>query len=154
MVARMTELLALKGSETVLELGAGSGYQTAVLCELARFVYGVEIIPPLAEAARKRLLALGYRTFELACFDGTHGWPEHAPYDAIIVAAGAPRVPALLPAQLADGGRLVIPVGEREEQRLLRIVRQGDRFETDVDTPCRFVDLVGRYGWGGRPPEA
>jgi protein-L-isoaspartate(D-aspartate) O-methyltransferase len=154
MVARMSELARLGGRERVLEIGAGSGYQTAVLCELAARVFAVEVIPQLADAARARLVALSYRNFQLEAFDGTHGWSEYAPYDAIIVAAGAPRVPALLPAQLADGGRLVIPVGEREDQRLLRIVRTGDRFDTDTDIPCRFVDLIGRYGWGGRPPEA
>jgi len=154
MVARMTELLELAGVERVLEIGAGSGYQTAILCELARLVFAVELHPQLAASARERLYQLGYRNFQLEAFDGTHGWPEHAPYDGILVAAGAPRVPALLPAQLADGGRLVIPVGEREDQKLLRIVRHGERFDTDVDIPCRFVDLVGRYGWGGQPPEA
>jgi len=154
MVARMTELLALRGTEKVLEVGAGSGYQTAILCELAKLVFAVEVVPDLAEGARERLRALGYRNFQLESFDGTNGWAEHAPYDAIIVAAGAPRVPALLPAQLADGGRLVIPVGERDDQRLVRVERHGDEFRTSFDVPCRFVDLVGRYGWGGRPPEA
>ena len=154
MVGRMTELLALSGTEKVLEIGAGSGYQTALLCELAQLVLAVEIVPELAEGARERLHALGYRNFQLESFDGTNGWAEHAPYDAIMVAAGAPRVPALLPAQLADGGRLVIPVGERDDQRLVRVERRGDEFRTVEDVPCRFVDLVGRYGWGGRPPEA
>jgi protein-L-isoaspartate(D-aspartate) O-methyltransferase len=154
MVARMTELLALRGTENVLEIGAGSGYQTAILCELSRLVFSVEVVPELAEGARERLRALGYRNFQLESFDGTNGWAEHAPYDAIIVAAGAPRVPALLPAQLADGGRLVIPVGERDDQRLVRVERRGDDFRTTEDVACRFVDLVGRYGWGGRPPEA
>jgi protein-L-isoaspartate(D-aspartate) O-methyltransferase len=154
MVGRMTELCQLTGSEKVLEIGSGSGYQTAVLCELARLVFSVECVRTLAEAARERLLALGYRNFQLEAFDGTHGWAEHAPYDAILVAAGAPRVPVLLPHQLAEGGRLVIPVGGREEQRLVRIVRHDDEFRTDTDIPCRFVDLVGRYGWGGSPPEA
>ena len=154
MVARMTELLELRGTESVLEIGAGSGYQTAILCELAKLVFAVEVVPELADAARERLRLLGYRNFQLESFDGTNGWAEHAPYDAILVAAGAPRVPALLPAQLAEGGRLVIPVGERDDQRLVRVERHGDEFRTTEDVPCRFVDLVGRYGWGGRPPEA
>jgi protein-L-isoaspartate(D-aspartate) O-methyltransferase len=153
MVGRMTELLDLAGTERVLEIGSGSGYQTAILCELALTVYAVELVPELAAAARQRLLEMSYRNFVLGSFDGTGGWAEHAPYDAILVAAGAPRVPALLLAELADKGRLVIPVGERENQQLLRIVRNGDQYETDQDIACRFVDLVGRYGWGGQPPE-
>lgn len=154
MVARMTELLALSGTEKLLEIGAGSGYQTALLCELAKLVFTVEVVPELASAARERLHGLGYRNFQLESFDGTNGWAEHSPYDAILVAAGAPRVPALLSAQVADGGRLVIPVGQRDDQRLVRVEREGDDFRTIEDVPCRFVDLVGRYGWGGRPPQA
>jgi protein-L-isoaspartate(D-aspartate) O-methyltransferase len=154
MVARMIELCELRGSEPVLEIGAGSGYQTALLCELARLVFAVEVVPQLAQAARERLRALGYANFKLETFDGTAGWPEHAPYAAIVVAAGAPRVPMMLCDQLADGGKLVIPVGQRDDQRLLRIVRKGEDYVTDTDIPCRFVDLVGRYGWGGQPPEA
>ena len=106
----------------------------------------------LCDDARARLGQLGYGSFVIDAFDGSGGWPEHAPYDAILVAAGAPAVPPLLLYQLADQGRLVIPVGERGAQRLQRIRRQGDRFETRWDTPCRFVDLVGRYGWGGEGP--
>jgi protein-L-isoaspartate(D-aspartate) O-methyltransferase len=154
MVGRMAELAELTPSARVLEIGAGSGYQTAILCELAARVYAVEVVAPLAARAKERLRALGYRNADIEAFDGTHGWPEHAPYDAILVAAGAPRVPPLLAAQLADGGRLVIPVGEREDQKLLRVRRSGGEYETETDIACRFVDLVGRYGWGGQPPEA
>jgi protein-L-isoaspartate(D-aspartate) O-methyltransferase len=152
MVARMVELCALRGDERALEIGAGSGYETAVLCELCREVYAVEIVRELCAEARRRLAGLHYRNVVLECFDGSTGWPEHAPYDAILVAAGAPAVPPLLLYQLADRGRLVIPVGDRMEQRLECITRQGDQFETLWDTPCRFVDLVGRYGWGGQGP--
>ena len=149
MVARMTELCALQGDERVLEIGAGSGYQTAILCELCREVCAIEIIRQLAADTRERLAGLGYRNFVLESFDGTLGWPEKGPFEAILVAAGAPTVPVLLLYQLADRGRLVIPVGDRGEQRLQCITRYGDQFETVWDTPCRFVDLVGRYGWGG-----
>jgi protein-L-isoaspartate(D-aspartate) O-methyltransferase len=152
MVARMTELCRLEGHERVLEVGAGSGYQSAVLAELAGRVFAVEIIPELGARARRLIHELGYRNVEIECFDGTHGWPQRSPFDAILVAAGAPQVPPLLPAQLADGGRLVIPVGRREDQRLLCVTRNGEEYETQVDTACRFVDLVGRYGWGGPGP--
>jgi protein-L-isoaspartate(D-aspartate) O-methyltransferase len=151
-VAHMCELLALRGGEKVLEIGAGCGYQTAVLASLAGMVYGVEIIPELARRAVKILTELRIKNAVVECFDGTHGWPEHQPYDGIILAAGAPRLPALLLAQLADGGRLVAPVGPREEQRLQTVRRRGDEFEISEDIPVRFVDLTGRYGWGGSGP--
>jgi protein-L-isoaspartate(D-aspartate) O-methyltransferase len=152
MVARMSELARLSGSERVLEIGAGSGYQTAVLAELAGQVCAVEVRPELAAQADRRLTALGYRNVELGIFDGTYGWRDRAPFDAILVAAGAPEIPPLLVAQLADGGRLVIPVGPRQGQRLAVVTRRGDEFETEWSTPCTFVDLVGRYGWGGEGP--
>jgi protein-L-isoaspartate(D-aspartate) O-methyltransferase len=151
-VGIMSEALKLEGRERVLEIGSGSGYQTAVLCELCREVYGVEILRDLTAAAQTRLAELGYRNAVLDSFDGSNGWPEHAPYDAILVAAGAPAVPRLLLHQLADHGRLIIPVGGRREQQLQCITRHGDRFNTLWDTPCRFVDLVGRFGWGGEGP--
>jgi protein-L-isoaspartate(D-aspartate) O-methyltransferase len=158
-VARMAMLARLAGEERVLEIGAGCGYQTAVLAELCREVWAIEIIDKLAAEAARRLRDLGYDRAHVECFDGTHGWPEHAPYDAIIVAAGAPRVPVMLLAQLGPGGRLVIPVGPRENQRLVVVSRQRSaatglgqgegEYETTYDIPVRFVDLTGRYGWGG-----
>ena len=155
MVARMCELLALRGNERVLDIGAGSGYQTAVLCELARSVYAVEVRPELALAAERRLALCGYRNVEVGCFDGTYGWRERAPYDGIVVAAGAPAIPPLLVDQLAEGGRLVIPVGPRQGQRLAVVRRRGGEFPIEWSTPCTFVDLIGKYGWGGEgPPRA
>jgi protein-L-isoaspartate(D-aspartate) O-methyltransferase len=152
MVARMCELAELRGGERVLEIGAGSGYQAAVLSHLAREVYAVEVRPELGANAAVRLKALGFANVEVGVFDGTHGWREHAPYDAILVAAGAPTVPPLLVDQLADGGRLIVPVGPRQGQRLAVITRHGDEFDTEWNTPCTFVDLVGKYGWGGEGP--
>ena len=155
MVARMSELARLSGNERVLEVGAGSGYQTAVLCELARSVYAVEVRHELARKCERRLAVLGYRNVEVGCFDGTHGWRERAPFDVILVAAGAPAIPPLLVDQLADGGRLIVPVGSRQQQRLAVVVRRGDQFDLEWTTPCTFVDLIGKFGWGGSgPPSA
>jgi protein-L-isoaspartate(D-aspartate) O-methyltransferase len=151
-VARMCELAAIQATDRVLEVGAGCGYQTAVLAELASDVFGVEIIPELYKRARATLDRLRIANARVENFDGTHGWPEHAPYDAILVAAGGPRVPVLLLAQLADGGRLVIPVGPRDGQRLVVVTRMGDEFDTRYDIPVQFVDLTGTYGWGGHGP--
>ena len=152
MVARMCELAELHGDEAVLEIGGGSGYQAAVLGQLARQVYAVELKPELGERARQRMASLGYGNVEVGIFDGTYGWRERAPFDAILVAAGAPEIPPLLVDQLADGGRLVIPVGPRQGQRLAIVTRRGTEFSTEWATPCSFVDLVGKYGWGGTGP--
>jgi protein-L-isoaspartate(D-aspartate) O-methyltransferase len=149
MVALMTELCALAGGERVLEIGAGSGYQSAVLAELCAEVYAVERHAELVERARQRLARLGYHNIHLECFDGTVGWPEHAPYDAVLVAAATRTVPPLLLDQLGEGGRLVMPVGDRGLQQLVRVVRHGASYEQSLSVHCRFVDLVGRYGWGG-----
>jgi protein-L-isoaspartate(D-aspartate) O-methyltransferase len=154
MVARATELAEPAPGDNALEIGAGCGYQAAVLGWLCRQVHGVEIVPVLAERAAATLAMLGFANVTIGSFDGSGGWPEHAPYDVIVVSAGAPRVPALLLHQLADGGRLVVPVGSGEDQVLTRVRRTGHEFETILDTRCRYVDLVGRYGVGREPPRA
>ncbi len=143
MVALMIEMLGLRGGETVLEVGVGSGYATAVLAQLANWVIGVERIPELAEAARARLAELGIVNAEVHIGDGTRGWPEGAPYEGILVSAAAPRVPEPLLAQLADGGYLVIPIGEEGGvQVLTRYRRTGASVVADQRCPCRFVPLV------------
>jgi len=151
MVALMTELLGLTGSEKVLEIGTGSGYQTAILATLADRVCTAERIRPLALRARKCLDSLGLFNVKLKINDGDDspvGWEEEAPFDAIMVTAGAPDVPHVLTDQLAPGGRLVIPVGNETEQRLLRIVKAMDgTLVTEASVGCRFVPLVGRQGW-------
>jgi protein-L-isoaspartate(D-aspartate) O-methyltransferase len=154
MVARVTELAATRANDRVLEVGAGCGYQAAVLARLVRDVFAVEVIEPLAARAGETLRALGVSNVTVDAFDGGAGWRAHAPYDAIIVSAGAPRVPPMLVDQLADGGRLVIPVGSRDEQVLSVIHRIGDRYETTLDTRCKYVDLVGHFGVGADPPTA
>lgn len=151
MVAAMLEALDVGPEMTALEIGAGSGYQAALLGKLAREVWAVEIIEPLAAAARAVLAELGIDNVHIVVADGTLGLPEYAPYDRIIVAAGAPAVPEPLREQLADGGRLVIPVGGRMSQRLRIIDRVGDRFLERDGMSCVFVPLIGRHGWGGEP---
>jgi protein-L-isoaspartate(D-aspartate) O-methyltransferase len=147
-VAIMTAALALKPRDKVLEIGTGSGYQAAVLAELASLVITVERLPQLCSAAQARLDSLGYwdRVGVRMAGDGL-GCPEEAPFDAIIVTAGAPKLPAILLDQLAPGGRLVVPVGSREEQNLFRAVRNEERFTIQTLGPCRFVPLVGRDAW-------
>jgi protein-L-isoaspartate(D-aspartate) O-methyltransferase len=147
MVAIMTEAMALTGCERVLEIGTGSGYQAAILAELAKEVFTIERMRDLSIRARKVLYRQGYRNIMLRIGDGTLGWPEEAPYDGIMVTAGAPVVPAELKGQLADGGRLVIPVGGEEVQRLDVITRLGDEYAVRSVTACRFVKLIGRQGW-------
>jgi len=147
MVALMTQCLALRGGERILEVGTGSGYQTAILAEIVSAVYSVERIAHLAEAARDRLAALGYTQCHITVADGTLGWQEHAPYDGIIVTAGAPQIPDTLTAQLADGGRLVIPVGGRWEQTLTVIEKTGTTMRSSAVCGCVFVPLVGKDGW-------
>jgi protein-L-isoaspartate(D-aspartate) O-methyltransferase len=146
-VALMTELLELKGGECVLEVGTGSGYQAAVLAHIATKVYSLERIPDLAAGARAVLSELKLDNVEVIDVDGTLGLPEHAPYDAIIVTAAAPRVPEPLKEQLADGGRLVVPVGGRMGQMLERWRRNGDDFDQERIAPVAFVPLVGDHGW-------
>lgn len=147
-VARMTQMLELSGREKVLELGTGSGYQAALLATLANRVYTVERIRPLALKARKALDSLGLLNVNLRIGDGTNGWAEEAPFDAILVTAGAPYLPQCLIDQLAPGGRLVIPVGDRVDQQLVMVRKNADgSIETQEADGCRFVRLIGKNGW-------
>ncbi len=147
MVAFMTEALAPRTGMKVLEIGTGSGYQTAVLLEAGAEVYSIERVQELAEKAKKQLEALGYSRFYIRVGDGTLGWPEAAPFDGIIVTAGAPEIPQPLVNQLADGGRLVIPVGDRMGQDLLLVEkREGQVFIQNLGG-CVFVKLIGKHGW-------
>jgi len=147
-VAAMTAALELKGNERVLEIGTGSGYQAAVLSRLVAHVYSVERLPSLARRARRILDSLHYSNVHITVADGTCGWSEQAPFDAIIVTAAAPSVPQLYKDQLAVGGRLVIPVGGESSQVLKRIVRTtADTFSEENVLDCRFVPLIGKHGW-------
>jgi protein-L-isoaspartate(D-aspartate) O-methyltransferase len=146
-VALMTQMLDLVGHEKVLEIGTGSGYQAAVLSLLAKEVVTVERHPRLMIEAKQTLSELGVENVHVHLGDGTQGWPEDAPYDAIITTAAAPRAPQPLLDQLAEGGRLVIPVGSRGGQFLERWLRLGDRFESEQGVPVAFVPLVGEHGW-------
>lgn len=147
-VARMTELLELKGKERVLEIGAGSGYQSAVLASLVRKVYAVERIEVLAKTALENLRSIGINNVSIRNGDGTNGWPVYAPFDAVLVAAGGPELPAPLIDQLEIGGRLVIPVGENpKNQDLVRVIRTATGIETENCGPCAFVPLIGEHGW-------
>lgn len=147
-VARMTELLQLTGRERVLEIGSGSGYQTAVLASLARKVYAIERIESIAATAKERLMHLGYRNISYRVADGTVGWPIYAPFDAILVAAGGPEIPEPLVEQLAVGGRMVIPIGsEQRSQSLVCITKTEKGYTTEDCGPCAFVPLIGEHGW-------
>lgn len=146
-VALMTDLLALKGDEIVLEVGTGSGYQAAVLAHMARIVFSVERYEDLAQRARRVLMKLGYDNVHVHVGDGSQGLSEYAPYQGIMVTAAAPRVPKPLLEQLEDGGRLVLPVGSLGGQILERWIRQGDDYESQSVTPVAFVPLRGEYGW-------
>lgn len=146
-VAHMTELLRLQGEEKVLEIGTGSGYQTAVLARLAAQVFTVERIASLSRQASQVLAELGINNVRFHVGDGSLGWPEHAPYDAILVTCAAPHLPDPLLAQLAGGGRLVMPVGPRGAQDLVRVVRKGETFVEERLSPVAFVPLIGEHGW-------
>jgi len=149
-VATMTEAACIGPEDRVLEIGTGSGYQAAVLARLARFVFSIERIAPLARSAKSRLDALGIENVSIKVMDGTLGWRALAPYEAILVTAAAPDVPEPLLDQLAEGGRLVVPVGARETQVIRVVERRGSRFRTtDLQGAC-FVPLIGRHGWQGR----
>jgi protein-L-isoaspartate(D-aspartate) O-methyltransferase len=147
MVALMTEALLLTRKEKVLEIGTGSGYQTAVLAELSEKVFSIERIRPLAIRARKLLYELGYFNVEIKIFDGTFGWKEESPFDAILVTAGSPDIPQPLIDQLATGGRLVIPVGDAFVQELFRVTKTESGVKKEDLGGCRFVKLIGEYGW-------
>ncbi|MDQ5844802.1 MAG: protein-L-isoaspartate(D-aspartate) O-methyltransferase [Acidobacteriota bacterium] len=147
-VARMTELLEINSDSRVLEIGAGSGYQTAVLAKIAGQVYAIERIADLAREAQTRIRQLGIYNATVKCFDGTLGWASNAPYDAILVAAGGPNVPEPLVAQLKIGGRLVVPVGDsRESQRLVRVIKTPTGPKHEDHGACAFVPLIGQHGW-------
>ena len=145
-VAEMTELLELRPTDSVLEVGVGSGYQTAILAELCSEVIGIERIPELATNAADLLRDLGYQNVTIHIADGTQGYAERAPYDAILVAAASPSLPEPLMAQLADQGRMIIPIGDQDEQVLELVIRKGESLHIYQLTPVRFVPLIGEYG--------
>ena len=150
-VALMSQLLDLTGSERVLEVGTGSGYQTAILARLAAQVYSVERLPDLSRAAAETLARLGVSNVKLRVGDGSLGWPQHAPFDAIVVTAAAPALPPPLLAQLTAGGRLVLPVGRPFDQHLQRWRRRGEGWHAETLAAVAFVPLVGRHGWPDTP---
>ena len=151
-VAIMTEALQLRGGETVLEIGTGSGYAAAVLARIAKHVFTIERVPELAEVARERLERLGFDNVEVRCSDGTVGWSERAPFDAIVAAAGGPDVPRVLLEQLAIGGCLVMPIGDSRAQQLVRCTRTGEHeFRKEELGAVRFVPLIGEHGWAEDP---
>lgn len=147
--ARYLQLLKLTGRENVLEVGTGSGYQTVLLSHLAARVFSIERVPELLERARDVIAECGVRNVSLMLGDGTLGWRQHAPYDAILVSAAAPDVPRPLLEQLADGGRMIVPLGDMDEQMLVMVTRHGDTFERRDIAPVRFVPLWGTHGWSG-----
>jgi protein-L-isoaspartate(D-aspartate) O-methyltransferase len=149
MVAVMTQLLELKGNEKVLEIGTGSGYQAAILAELAEKVYSVERVAVLVNRAEERFHSLGYNNIHVKIGDGTLGWPEEAPFDRIIITAGTPKIPDPLIEQLSEGGIIIAPVGERFSQQLLKVRKSTGKLLEDYHTPCVFVPLIGEYGWKG-----
>ena len=145
--ARYLELLQLKGTERVLEIGTGSGYQTVLLAHLVAQVFSIERIPALMQQARENIQRAGVKNVSLLVGDGTIGWREYAPYDAILVGAGSPTIPQPLLDQLAEGGRLLIPIGDREEQRLVVAERRDGQIRMRDEAPVRFVPLIGHHGW-------
>jgi protein-L-isoaspartate(D-aspartate) O-methyltransferase len=146
-VAAMTDDLEIQPNDKILEIGTGCGYQAAVLGSLAREVHSVELRAVLSQAAAERLSRLGYSNVHVHCADGSLGWPLNAPYDGILVAAAAPKVPEAMLQQLAHGGRMIVPVGEEAEQVLMFVRRKESKFSFDRRDSCRFVPLLGRYGW-------
>ncbi|MFC1819515.1 protein-L-isoaspartate(D-aspartate) O-methyltransferase [Thermodesulfobacteriota bacterium] len=146
-VALMSQALELNGKERILEIGTGSGYQTAILAELAEKVYTIERIRPLLEKARLLLNELGYTNILFKSYDGTLGWERYAPFDAIIITAGAPQIPEPLLDQLCEGGSMVIPIGDRFSQELIKVTKGKDGYKKKNLGGCRFVDLIGAHGW-------
>ncbi len=147
MVAVMTEQLKLQGDERVLEIGTGSGYQAAILAELCKKVYTVERVESLSRRARKNIKDAGYDNVEFVVGDGTLGYLEASPYEGILVTAGCPEIPESLVNQLKDGGRLVLPVGDRYQQILTTMTKSGDKIKTEESILCVFVPLIGKFGW-------
>ncbi len=145
--ARYLQLLRLTGDERVLEVGTGTGFQTALLSHLTQQVFSIERVPALLDRARELLQSLQLRNVSLLLGDGTLGWREFAPYDAILVSAAAPEPPQPLLEQLAEGGRMLIPVGSREDQQLVLYTRRGDEYDREEIAPVRFVPLLGAHGW-------
>jgi protein-L-isoaspartate(D-aspartate) O-methyltransferase len=145
--ARYLELLKLTGNEKVLEIGTGSGYQTALLSRLASQVFSIERIPELLDKARETIKKIGARNISFLLGDGTLGWRQYAPYDAILVGAAAPEVPSTYREQVTEGGRILIPLGDKEDQILFMFTRRGDELEQTEIAPVRFVPLVGKYSW-------
>ena len=143
----MTEALQLKGHERVLEIGTGSGYQTAVLAELADKVFTIERIKSIARIAKNKLDQLGYVNILYKIFDGTYGWRDQSPYDAILITAAGPEIPKTLVEQLADGGRIVAPIGDNTSQTLTVLTKVGSQTRTQKLMDCSFVPLIGKYGW-------
>ena len=146
-VGAMTEALALKGEERVLEIGTGSGYQTAIIAELCRQVFTIERLNNLSRKAQNILESLNYMNIVFKMFDGTYGWPDQAPFDAILITASAPEIPDSLVKQLGDGGRLVAPIGGADKQKLVVLTKKGDSVSRRDLVNCKFVPLIGKYGW-------
>ena len=146
-VGAMTEALHLKGEERVLEIGTGSGYQTAIIAELCSQVFTIERLNNLSRKAQNVLESLNYMNIVFKMFDGTYGWPDQAPFDAILITASAPEIPGSLVKQLGDGGRLVAPIGEADKQKLVVLTKNGDRVSRRDLGDCKFVPLIGKYGW-------
>jgi len=153
-VALMTECLNLTGQEKVLEIGTGSGYQTAILAELSKEVYSIERISSLAKKAEDTLAALGYTNIKIKVDDGTLGWQEFAPFDRIIITAASPRIPLPLTEQLKENGKLILPLGESFSQVLTIVEKKKDKLESIEVCGCVFVPLVGKYGWKGERRDA
>lgn len=145
--ARYLETLSFKGEEKVLEIGTGSGYQTVLLSHLVAQVFTIERIPALYAMAREAIAKVGAKNVSMLLGDGTVGWREYAPYDAILVSAGGPSIPQPLVDQLKDGGRMLVPIGPMAEQTLTLVTKRGDRIETTDVAPVRFVPLYGTHGW-------